>query len=73
MVNDVTSNGEMVAAKAELDLREAGLKFRGPGTGDSEGLLREEISGAGCCWEAIVSVREEDREYVKSQRLKKPP
>lgn len=40
MVNDVTSNGEIVAGKAELELREARLKFRGPGTGDSEGLLR---------------------------------
>jgi len=41
VVNDVMSNGEMVAGKAELELREAALKFRGPGRGDSEGLRVE--------------------------------
>ena len=40
MVNDVMSNGEMVAGKAELGLREA-VKFRGPGIGDSEELRVE--------------------------------
>jgi hypothetical protein len=35
VVNDVTSNGRMLF-KEELELREAMLKFRGPGTGDSE-------------------------------------
>lgn len=34
MLNDVRSNEEMVFR--ELELRDALLKFRGPGTGDSE-------------------------------------
>jgi len=37
VVNDVTSNGEMVVG-SELKLLEARLKFRGPWEGDSEGL-----------------------------------
>lgn len=35
MLNDVTSNAKMASAE-ELELRDALLKFRGPGTGDSE-------------------------------------
>ena len=35
VVNDVKSNGRMLFG--ELELRKAMLKFRGPGTGDSEG------------------------------------
>jgi len=35
VVNDVTSNGEMVAVRAELKLRRARLKSRDPIKGDS--------------------------------------
>lgn len=56
MVNDVTSNEEMVRAD-ELELRGALFKFRGPGTGDSE-----EVNGEGLIgvdedrWGSMVSV-----------------
>ena len=40
MLNDVTSNEEIVFG--ELELRDALLKFRGPGTGDSEEERRGE-------------------------------
>ena len=56
VVTDVTSNGELVAGDAELEPSEAGLKFRGPETGDSE--LRVEIRAEGCR-EAILSVHGE--------------
>lgn len=41
MVNDVTSNEEILLFE-ELELREARLKFRGPGAGDSEEGVEEE-------------------------------
>jgi hypothetical protein len=41
VVNDEKSNGERLLWE-ELELREAMLKFRGPGTGDSEGGIVEE-------------------------------
>ena len=40
MVNDVRSNGVIVRV-GELELRDAMLKFRGPGTGNSEGGVDE--------------------------------
>lgn len=46
MLNDVKSNVEMLFK--ELELPEVVLKFRGPGTGDSEGcgediLIKDEV------------------------------
>lgn len=46
VVTDEASNGGMVVVEGELELREASLKFRGPGMGDSEksvegGLISE--------------------------------
>lgn len=41
VVNDEMSNGK--ALFGELELRKAMLKFRGPGTGDSEGVEEERL------------------------------
>jgi len=46
----------MFAGRAKLELREAMLKFRDPGSGDSERLVRVESLWARDCWEAMVSI-----------------
>lgn len=68
-MNDVTSNEEMVSEGSELGLREALLKFRGPGTGDSEGGEEIEMETGGCVEGLMVSVSSEKDGLSERQEL----
>jgi hypothetical protein len=67
VVNDVTSNGEIVVGR-ELELREALLKFRGPRTS-------EEWRGEGDDrrWGSMVSFSGEKDERGGDEELRKRP
>lgn len=67
-MNDVTSNEGMVLEGSELELREALLKFRGPGTGDSGGE-EIEMETRGCVEGLMVSVSSEKDGLSERQEL----